>query len=153
METVARRHARLPANRPKKALQYLIDFKMLYEVEGLHALEGGVFRRKRRRSRRPMLRREPALTFYPRHVFGTVGKIVRYLSGYAKGRMVIRRILADPARFDYSDLAVSPVAPDELDTLDLFQETAGGTAAVAKMLKQDLVIEEARMARQPAVAG
>jgi hypothetical protein len=48
METVARRHARLPANRPKKALQYLNEFKMIYEVEGLHALEGGILRRKRR---------------------------------------------------------------------------------------------------------
>ena len=65
METVARRHARLPANRPKKALQYLNEFKMIYEIEGLHALEGGVLRRKRRRARRPTFRREPALTFYP----------------------------------------------------------------------------------------
>ena len=48
METVTRRHARLRGNRPKKALQYLNEFRMLYENEGVHTLEGGVVRRKRR---------------------------------------------------------------------------------------------------------
>ena len=53
METVTRRHARLEGGRPKKALQYLNEFRMLYANEGVHTLEGGVVRRKRRKSRRP----------------------------------------------------------------------------------------------------
>ena len=55
METVARRHARLRMRRPHKAMQYLNEFRMLYENEGVHTLEGGVVRRKRRCSRRPDL--------------------------------------------------------------------------------------------------
>jgi radical SAM superfamily enzyme YgiQ (UPF0313 family) len=153
METVARRHARLPANRPKKALQYLNEFKMIYEIEGLQALEGGIVRRRHRRSRRPGFRREPVWTFYPRYAIETAVKIVRYWREFRKEKVLIERILADPARFDYEDVAVRPISADELDTLGLFQETAGGTAAVAKMLKQDLVIEEARMARQLVAAG
>ncbi|MET1110411.1 MAG: radical SAM protein [Allosphingosinicella sp.] len=147
METVARRHARLPANRPKKALQYLTDFKLIYEIEGLHALEGGVFRRKRRRARRPGFRREPAVTFYPRHVAGSAAKVFRYLRGYLRAKALIRRILADPARYDYTDIALQPPTADEFDSLDLFQETTGGAAAVAKKIRQDVVIEEARAVR------
>ena len=65
METVTRRHARLEGGRPKKALQYLNEFRMLYENEGVHTLEGGVVRRKRRRSRRPTLKLEPAIALLP----------------------------------------------------------------------------------------
>jgi hypothetical protein len=144
METVARRHARLPANRPKKALQYLNEFKMIYEIEGLHALEGGILRRKHRRSRRPGFRREPALTFYPRFVIETAVKWFRYVREYRREKALIERILADPARWDYEDVAVRPVAPDELETLELFTETTGGTAAVAKKLRQDELLASAR---------
>lgn len=146
METVARRHARLPANRPKKALQYLNEFKMIYEIEGLHALEGGVFRRKRRRARRPGFRREPALAFYPRHVATSVAKIFRYVREYRREKALIGRILADPGRWDYTDVAVQPPSEEEFDELGLFRETTGGSAAVAKKLRQDVVIEGARTA-------
>jgi hypothetical protein len=149
METVARRHARLPANRPKKALQYLNEFKMVYEIEGVHTLEGGIIRRRRRRSRRPSFRREPAFTFYPRFAFETAVKFVRYWRGFRREKALIKRILADPARYDYTDVSLQPPAPDEFETLALFQETSGGTAAVAKRRAQDARTEGARLARQP----
>jgi hypothetical protein len=145
METVARRHARLPANRPKKAAQYLADFKLLYDIEGLHALEGGVFRRKRRRSRRPGLPVEAAWSFYPRHAFDSARKIARYLNGYRKARAIVRRVLADPARHEYDDLAVRPLAPEEYEALDLFHETAGGEAFVARKARHDAIIEAAQV--------
>jgi tRNA A37 methylthiotransferase MiaB len=150
METVARRHARLPANRPKKALQYLNEFKMIYEVEGLHALEGGILRRKRRRARRPSFRREPALTFYVRYLAESAVKIVRYWRGYRREKALIRRILADPARWDYTDVSLQPPSAGEFETLGLFQETDGGAEAVAKKLKQDVLLAEVRLAHQPA---
>ncbi|HEY0411613.1 MAG TPA: B12-binding domain-containing radical SAM protein [Allosphingosinicella sp.] len=150
METVARRHARLPANRPKKALQYLNEFKMLYEIEGLQVLEGGIFRRKRRRSRRPGFKREPAILFYPRYVMETAVKAFRYWRGFRKQAAVIKRVLADPARYDYTDLSLQPVTPEEFDTLGLFQETSGGAEAVAKQLRQDTLLEGVRLAHQPA---
>ncbi|MEA3003124.1 MAG: hypothetical protein QOH81_1912 [Sphingomonadales bacterium] len=150
METVARRHAALPHGRPKKALQYVNEFKMLYEIEGLQVLEGGIFRRKRRRSRRPCLRREPALLFYPRYALESVVKAFRYWRGFRKQAAVIRRVLADPARYDYTDLSLQPPAAEDFETLDLFQETTGGVAAVAKKLKQDSMLEGVRLAREPA---
>jgi len=150
METVARRHARLPANRPKKALQYLNEFKMIYEIEGLHALEGGILRRKRRRARRPIFRREPAWRFYPRYVAESAAKLFRYVREYRKEKALIGRILADPARWDYTDVSLQPPSPEEFETLGLFQETGGGAEAVAKKLKQDVLLEGVRLAHQPA---
>ena len=148
METVARRHARLPANRPKKALQYLNEFKMIYEIEGLHALEGGVLRRKRRRARRPVFRREPALTFYPRHAIGSAVKIFRYMREYRKEKALIERILADPERWNYTDVSLQPPSPEEFETLGLFQETGGGAEAVAKQVRQEQLIGAVKAARE-----
>jgi hypothetical protein len=150
METVARRHAVLPHGRPKKALQYLNEFKMLYEIEGLQVLEGGIIRRKRRRSRRPGFRREPALIFYPRFAAETAVKLFRYWRGFRREKALIGRILADPARWDYTDVSLQPPTPEEFDTLSLFQETGGGAEAVAKQLKQDNLLEGVRLAHQPA---
>ncbi|HYD38432.1 MAG TPA: radical SAM protein [Allosphingosinicella sp.] len=144
METVARRHARLPANRPRKALQYLNEFKMIYEIEGLHALEGGILRRRHRRSRRPGFRREPALTFYPRYAIETAVKLFRYVRAFRREKALIRRILADPARWDYSDVSLQPPSPEEFETLGLFQETGGGAEAVAKKLRQDELLASTR---------
>ena len=150
METVARRHARLPANRPKKALQYLNEFKMIYEIEGLHALEGGIIRRKRRRARRPSFRREPAWLFYPRFAAESAVKFLRYVRAYRREKALIKRILADPARYDYTDVALQPPTADEFETLGLFQETGGGAQAVAKQIRQETLIESVRLAHQPA---
>jgi hypothetical protein len=150
METVARRHARLPANRPKKALQYMNEFKMLYEIEGLQVLEGGIFRRKRRLSRRPGLPRVPAILFYPRYAADTAVKAFRYWRGFRKQAEVIKRVLSDPNRQDYTDLSLQPPTPDEFETFGLFQETGGGAAAVAKQRVQEARVGAVRLARQPA---
>jgi hypothetical protein len=143
METVARRHAARPGGRPKKAVQYMNEFRMLWEVEGLHAMEGGVLRRKHRRSRRPGFRREAALLFYPRYAAETLGKAWRYWRHYRRAAAIVRRVEEDPGRYDYTDIAITPVSPEEVETLALFHETAGGEAFVARKLKQDAIIEAA----------
>ena len=96
METVTRRHARLQGGRPKKALQYLIEFRMLYENEGVHTLEGGVVRRKRRKSRRPTLPIEPAWLFYPKFAFESARKAWRYWRGFRREKALLKRIVDDP---------------------------------------------------------
>ena len=150
METVTRRHARLEGGRPKKALQYLNEFRMLYANEGVHTLEGGVIRRKRRRSRRPSFRREPALLFYPRFAAETVRKLASYWWGYRREKALLKRILNDPKRYDYEDLATRPLMANELESLDLFHETAGGEAAVAKARRQEAMLDAVRTAHEAA---
>jgi tRNA A37 methylthiotransferase MiaB len=146
METVTRRHARLRGNRPKKALQYLNEFRMLYENEGVHTLEGGVVRRKRRRSRRPGMPIEPTLLFYPKFAWESAVKAWRYWRGFRQEKALLKRVLNDPDRYEYSDLATRPLAHNELESLDLFHETRGGEEAVAKQHRQDALVESVRAA-------
>jgi radical SAM superfamily enzyme YgiQ (UPF0313 family) len=150
METVTRRHARLAKGRPKKALQYLNEFRMLYANEGVHTLEGGIVRRKRRRSRRPSLPVEPAILFYPRFAWQSARKAWRYWRGFRKEKAVIARVLADPERYAYSDLATRPLMDNELAALDLFHQTSGGEAAVEKQRRQEKLIEAVQAAHQAA---
>jgi radical SAM superfamily enzyme YgiQ (UPF0313 family) len=135
METVARRHARLPKGRPSKIFKYLNEFRMLYAHEGVHTLEGGVIRRKRRLSRRPGLPIEPAILFYPKFFFESAVKAFRYWRGYRRQKQVLKRIKADPARRQYEDMATRPLSAEDLAALDLFHETSGGAKAVEKERK------------------
>ena len=132
METVARRHARRANGRPNRALQYMNEFRMLYRNEKVHVLEGGVIRRKRRRSRRPGMKIEPALVFYPRYWFESVRKILNYLYGFREEKRLLKRVLADPERHEYMDVAISPPSEGELESLGLFNETRGGAEAVVR---------------------
>jgi radical SAM superfamily enzyme YgiQ (UPF0313 family) len=145
METVTRRHARLPSGRPKKALQYLLEFRLLYANEGVHTLEAGLIRRKRRRSRRPTLRIEPAIVFYPKFAWESLRKAWSYWRGFSKGKRLLRRIESDPNRWDYTDSAICPLNHNELAALDLFHETRGGEAFVARKAKHDAIIEAAQV--------
>lgn len=43
---------------------------------------------------------------------------------HARLRLIYLRIKRDPARFEYSDLALEPVADDEIETRELFQTEA-----------------------------
>ena len=150
METVTRRHARLEGGRPKKALQYLVEFKLLYDNEGVHTLEGGVVRRKRRLSRRPGLPVEPAWRFYPAFAWESVRKGWRYWRGFSRAKALLKRIEKDPARRTYTDLATSPLGDNELKALDLFHETRGGEAAVEKEARQEALLESVRAAHEAA---
>ena len=144
METVTRRHARLQGGRPKKAMQYLIEFKLLYANEGVHTLEGGVARRKRRKSRRPSMPIEPALLFYPKFAYDSARKAWDYWRGFRRAKALVKRVSNDPARWDYLDDAIRPLGDNELKAMDLFHETRGGEAAVAKIEQQDAMIESVR---------
>ena len=144
METVARRHARLERGKPNKVLQYLNEFRMLYETEGVHTLEGGIIRRKRRRSRRPTLKRQPAILFYPGFVLETARKAYSYWRGFRTEKAVLKRVVNDPDRYKYTDLALQKATEEELDSLDMFQKTRGGVAAVAKKHRYDEIIKAAK---------
>ena len=140
METVARRHAVRAGGRPAKAVQYMNEFKMLWEIEGLHAMEGGVLRRKRRSSRRPGFRREPPVWFELKYALETAGKAWRYWRMYRNAARIVRKVESDPGRYAYADIAITPVSEEEIETLDLFHETAGGEAFVEKKRRQDAIL-------------
>jgi radical SAM superfamily enzyme YgiQ (UPF0313 family) len=120
IETVLRRVASTRTN-AGNALLLITWFKGCIELEKIHPLEGGFFRRKSRRGRRPGLPMEPAWIFYPRYFFESGTKLARWVALYAKLRRIYLRIKHDPQRNEYTDLAMTPVTDDEAETFELFR--------------------------------
>jgi hypothetical protein len=99
-------------------------FKACIDIENIHPLEGGYLRMKYRRDRRSGLPLEPAWLFYPRFWWESAAKQVRLLRLYLTLRRIYLRIKYDPRRFEYMDLALTPVADDEVETRELFRSQA-----------------------------
>jgi len=102
-----------------KMMTLMLWFYGCHKFEGLHPLEGGYFRHKYRRDRRPGLPIENPLVFYPRRVWEVVRGHVGIAAMVLKFARVRRRIKADPSALDYTDAALTPVTADEQDRLAL----------------------------------
>ena len=113
-------------------------FKIMFEAEGIHPLEGGVVRLKYRRDRRHGLPIEPIGVFHYKLATETWKKLKIYARLAWQGWRIGRKVKHDPKRLDYTDLALSPVVEEDMDKLALFAETAGGGAAVSKKRGEDL---------------
>jgi hypothetical protein len=98
-------------------------------------MQGGIFRLKHRTDRRPGLPREPVWSFYPKYALEIVRKhatLIRHALFLQKLR---KRIEADPDRFAYTDLALTPVTDEETDRLEMFTHNDGARQAVAHARK------------------
>jgi hypothetical protein len=137
IETVARRHAAVKGRNPKKVVQYLHEFKTIYEVEGLHPLEGGILRLKYRADRRSGMPIELPGVFHAKLLFEGAVKSWGYLKAVLHATRTVRKVRSNPDRLAYTDLAIAPVTTEELDSLEMFTETGGGGAAADKRRNQD----------------
>jgi hypothetical protein len=131
VETVLRRLVAM-RGRATNAILLMTWFKGSIQIEGVHPLEAGLLRYKFRNDRRPGLPRVPAWQFYPTYIAETVGKLRRWLSTYLELRRIYVRIKKDPRRLEYTDLALTPVTDDELDTLELFHHSEAAETFVAR---------------------
>jgi len=136
MERILRRAAATRGSFGSMSFQ-LLWFYGSITIEHVHPLQGGYFRRKSRRDRRPSLPRESPLVFYPRYAAEIVTKHVRLAALFLRLRRIGRRLKRDPALRDYRDQALTPVIDAELDELELFTVSAGAKSAVAKARKED----------------
>jgi radical SAM superfamily enzyme YgiQ (UPF0313 family) len=129
VETLLRRAKRRGFNVRNMKMKVL-SFYGLYKFEGLHPLEGGLFRRKYRRDRRPGLPVENPLLFYTRFAWEMTSKYSRILWAAWQFARICRRVERDDA--PYTDLALTPVDGDELDALAIFNATDAAKAAMQK---------------------
>ena len=120
-------------------------------IERVHPLQGGYFRRKCRRDRRPTLPRESLMRFYPRYLGEILCKHLRFLWLAWRIDRLRRRVLADPALRSYRDQALEPVADAELDALDLFTVSTGAKTAVTKARKEEAARTRASTLRTSAL--
>jgi hypothetical protein len=138
IETVARRHGSIPGRNPAEPARFMTMFKIVFEAEGVHPLEGGGLRLKYRRDRRHGLPIEPWGLFHLKLAAESWRKLKIYTRLAWQGWRIGRRVKFDPMRLEYSDLALQPVVDDDMNKLSLFAETAGGGAAVSKRRGEDL---------------
>lgn len=108
---------------PGKTMFFITWFKGCIDIEGIHPLEGGFFRRKVRRNRRTSKRREGPLVFYPKYFAESLTKQIRWISLYLRLRLIYRKVRKDPARFAYMDTALEPVSEHE-EEREMFQSEA-----------------------------
>jgi len=146
IETIMRRVAASRAN-ASNALFLITWFMGSINYEHIHPLESGLIRLKYRRDRRPGFAIEPMWSFYPKYFAEMASKVVRWGALYLRLRRIYLRIKHDPKRFDYTDLATTPVAADETETHELF-----GTDAARAFIARTERVKEAQAGHAPGVA-
>jgi hypothetical protein len=105
-------------------------FASMVPIENTHPLQGGLFRRKYRRDRRPGFPIEPIWSFYPKFAWECVSKHVRLLRLWYMLDSAKKRIRSDPGKALYTDQALADVTEDETESLELFTHTDDARQAV-----------------------
>lgn len=118
-----------------RLVKVLVSFATTVPLENVHPLQSGLMRLKTPAERRPELPRENPLVFWPRFAWETLSKHAS-LAGTIIGLTISAFLISRDAKSkSYTDQALTPVADDEEETLNLFTKTAGGTAAVSHVRK------------------
>jgi hypothetical protein len=123
MERVVKRLVALRSNKRFTTINRLVAYREAVRLEGVAKLESGYFRIKRRRQRRSDLPIEMFVPFYAKYVTHSVVALGGTLLTYARLRLMLRRIMRDPKRFDYVDRAITPVEAGELHLLSETRST------------------------------
>jgi len=97
--------------KPVGMVQQILSYWGMQRFEGIHPLQGGMFRRKVRTSRRPGMSREIMLTFYPRRAWQIASTYVPFLIYGVKLHLLRRRIQRDPAARSYTDASLQLDVP------------------------------------------
>jgi hypothetical protein len=116
-----------------KVLFLMLWFHSCVKLEKIHPLQGGYFRRKYRRDRRPGLPLENPLVFYPRYAWEIAYKHV-YLGALVVRYGMFRKFLKLSSKAaGYTDRSLAPVIDDEYGELEMFTVTPSARSAVDKM--------------------
>jgi radical SAM superfamily enzyme YgiQ (UPF0313 family) len=129
IETVMRRAAACGV-KPAKVMGFMLYFIDSIRNEAIHPLEGGLFRRKYRRDRRPGLPLENPLVFGWRRFRQIASKRWRLVLALGRFGPLALQLARDPGARDYRDAALEPVG-DEEESRDLLNQNAAVRAAVA----------------------
>jgi radical SAM superfamily enzyme YgiQ (UPF0313 family) len=134
IETILRRAQTYGINIWRLA-QIILWFSQSLAIERVHPLQGGILRRKTRFERRSGLPVEPAWRFYPRLAGELAVKLLRGARQAWRIYRIYQRVAADPNGMTYTDQAMTPVAADDVDHLELFTHNKSARDAVAHARK------------------
>jgi radical SAM superfamily enzyme YgiQ (UPF0313 family) len=151
LETVMRRAYASGIN--LKALRVVLFwFSSAVPIEGLHPLQWGIFRIKHRRDRRSGLPIEPIIPFYARYAADIARKLVMVGKRWRHLTKIIKKIEADPQAKFYMDEALTAVAEDEAEHMELYTQNEAARVAVERE-RRVAAKKENGHAKAPAAAG
>jgi radical SAM superfamily enzyme YgiQ (UPF0313 family) len=119
---------------PRNMLLKLLTFHAVPRIEHVHPLEGGLFRRKYRRDRRPGMPLESPFVFYPRYVREITTKHVRFARMAWQHWRILRRVERDQSA--YMDVAMTPVEESEFEEMQMYTTTPAAKFAVEKLRRR-----------------
>jgi radical SAM superfamily enzyme YgiQ (UPF0313 family) len=122
-ETIVKR-AVATGTSPGKTMALITWFKGCIHIEKVHPLEGGYFRRKSRKDRRPALPIESPFVFYPKYFAEIIRKHCSWFLLFIRLRIIYKKVRNDPKSLEYMDLAIEPLNDNETETRELFQSEA-----------------------------
>jgi hypothetical protein len=134
IETILRR-ARASGTNIFGLLKILLLFTLAFRVERVHPLQSGLIRLMHPQERRPGMQVESAWLFYPRFVVRTCAKLERLLPELWRTWRIYRRVATDPHGLAYTDLALTPVADDDVVHLEMFTQNKAARDAVDHVRK------------------
>ncbi len=148
METLMRRGAALGGGAHRTAMAILAYYGS-YRFEKVHPLQCGLFRRKVRTTRRPGLRQEHPLVFYPRRLWESLTTYLGLGAFFLKLDWMSRRIAHAPDASQFSDLALSPTestaAESEIHQLEDAARAASAAAAKRGIRQRRVPIQPANL--------
>jgi radical SAM superfamily enzyme YgiQ (UPF0313 family) len=118
VKTVLRRIAS-KGQKVDKVMRIMLRFHGSIALEGIHPLEGGIFRRKVRATRRAGLPLDNPFLFYPQRVWEVLSSTVQWGMLYWQFRRIAKMVKFDPHRREYMDLAITPVIDEEEEELSI----------------------------------
>jgi len=107
METILRRAAACGVE-TREVMKLALYCYGMQRIEGIHPLQGGLFRRKYRKDRRPGFPVESPLVFYPRYLGETIMRSVRLFTLFRRYKRILGRVEAAPEEHTYMDVALPP---------------------------------------------
>jgi len=129
LETIMRRAAATGINL-RSLMPILMWFSSAVMIEGVHPLQWGIFRVKYREDRRSTFPIEPRLSFYANAVQDTARKAVKLVRRWRHLKRIVAKIEADPHAKLYMDAALTPVAEEDAEHMDLYTQSEVVRAAV-----------------------
>ena len=145
IETILRRAQAYGINIWRLA-QIILWFAQSLTIEKVHPLQGGFVRLKNRHERRPELPIEPVWKFYPQLTWEVIAKHARVAAAVWRMFRIYRRVAAS-VHIPYTDQAMTPVADDETQRLELFTHNKSARDAVDHARRIKMLIESS--AAQP----
>jgi radical SAM superfamily enzyme YgiQ (UPF0313 family) len=134
IETILRR-ARVTGVNLFGLFKILLLFTLAFRVEKVHPLQSGLLRLMHPLERRPGLPVERSWPFYPRFIAASFVKLGRTFPELLKLWRIYRRVATDPNGMAYTDLALTPVAEDDVMNLEIFTQTKAARDSVDHVRK------------------